>query len=73
MSSEESNDEEDSVTVHPITWRAPCVQRMFDQIDEFNLKNKSGHSKRLMKPRQKGSVSQRPLPVIDKDMQWAVV
>lgn len=71
MSSEESADD-DSVVIRPLSWRAPCVDHMFQKIDEFNMSKKSGQSKRQTKSRKKGFLSERPKPVVDTDSsKWA--
>ena len=75
MSSEDSTHDEgednDSIVVHPLPWRAESVSNMFHKIDKFNNDRKSNHAKRMQKKRIDGSFSERQPPQ-DESLGWAI-
>ena len=69
MSSEESGDD-DTIVVHPLTWRSQYVKVMFQRIDAYNKNAKSPQARRQMKQRSNGSVSSRVSP--SDAPEWSV-
>ena len=61
MSSEESGDD-DTIVVHPLTWRSQYVKVMFQRIDAYNKNAKSPQARRQMKQQSNGSASSRVTP-----------
>ena len=61
MSSEESGDD-DTIIVHSLPWRSDYVTSMFKKIDEYSQAKKSPQSRRQMKGRRMGSLSNRSAP-----------
>lgn len=70
MSSEESN-EDDTVTVHPLTWRSASINRMFEKMASHVTQKKSPQARRQMKQRVTGTPSTRPKPTADYP-RWAL-
>ncbi len=39
MSSEESDENDDTIVVHPLPWRSPHVNKMFERIDKHQVQS----------------------------------
>ena len=70
MSSEESED--DTIVVHPLPWRSSYVTSMFEKIDAYCARRKSGQAKRQTKTRRIGRSSSRPRPSDNDVPDWAL-
>ena len=67
MSSEESFEENDEevLKIHPLTWRAEIVNKMFTELNLMSKKEKSPQARRQQKPRRIGEESTR------QPLSWA--
>ena len=71
MSSEESGQEDDSIVVRPLPWRANRVDNFLGQLDKRIKEHKSPQARRQTKERVVGAVSPRPQPVGTDMPEWA--
>ena len=72
ISSEES-DENDSIIVRPLPWRAPKVTDFFKKLDVLIDEDKTSQAKRQRKDRVMSSTeSSRPIPA-SRIPKWACV
>lgn len=64
ISSEESDDENDTISVKPLPWRSPKVTDFFKKLDVIIDEEKTSQAKRQRKGRVLSSLeSSRPKPV----------
>ena len=74
ISSEESDDENDTIVVKPLPWRAPKVADFFKKLDVIIDEEKTSQAKRQRKDRVLSSLeSSRPKPVAGGFPKWACI
>ena len=61
VSSEESGDEENTIVVRPLVWRADLVSTFFANLDAQSMEEKSSQARRQQKVRVAGTPSERPI------------
>ena len=73
MSSEEIEDENDTIILKPLPWRSKRVTNFFSNVDRHTTAKKSAQAKRQTKSRVLGSPSTRQPPTNSNIPSWALV